>query len=497
MPPSSRPAGSSGPPGTAPAPQPALPPARKRRPLTLGRRIAVLALVPAALVVAGGGLWLRMQMHAALYESFAQTLADKQVRVASRLRMAPGGLVSEPASSSDEFSAIYSGWYWQASTVAAEGGAPAAAGTHTVSRSRSLWDAEPLAFGPAAGPPALTLVQARGPLGEPLLGRSRPVTLNGQAVPLQLSVFGPAQTLQTNLRRIDQILLATAIILIGLLAAMLLVQVRVGLAPLRRLTQAIAFLRHPGPTPAPPLDALQVGSDLAPLQHELTALLAQNERVVGRARAHAADLNHALKKPLALLSASASRQPQVSAGEVLQHIGAMTQLIDRYQSRTLSDAMHARATLTGQAVAVQDCLAELLQAVTKLHAAQELDWQLHLPGDAHTWRWRGDRTDLEEALGNLLDNAGKWAASQVRVSASRQGANLCIAIEDDGPGMSDEQRQAAGQRGLRFDETVEGTGLGLSIASQIAQAYGGALRLDKSPALKGLRAELHLAGLLG
>ncbi|RRD58233.1 sensor histidine kinase [Comamonadaceae bacterium OH2545_COT-014] len=478
-------------PGAAPRP-------RARRPLTLGRRIAVLALAPAALVVAGGGLWLRMQMHAALYESFAQALADKQVRVATRLRMSPGGHVSEPASSNDEFSAIYSGWYWQAETVPATvASAPEAAPASVAGRSRSLWDAAALIPGAPAGPRALALVQARGPLGEPLLGHRQTVTLNGHPAPLALTVFGPAQTLQTNLRRIDQILLATAVILIGLLAAMLLVQVRVGLAPLRRLTQAIAFLRHPGPTPAPPLDALQVGSDLAPLQHELTALLAQNERVVGRARAHAADLNHALKKPLALLSASASRQPQVNAGEVLQHIGAMTQLIDRYQSRTLSDAMHARATLTGQAVAVRDCLAELVQAVGKLHAAQELDWQLHLPGDARAWRWRGDRTDLEEALGNLLDNAGKWAASQVRISASRQGHSLCIAIEDDGPGMSDEQRQAAGQRGLRFDETVEGTGLGLSIASQIAQAYGGELRLDKSPVLKGLRVELRLSGLLG
>ena len=180
--------------------------------------------------------------------------------------------------------------------------------------------------------------------------------------------------------------------------------------------------------------------------------------------------------------------------EALQHITAMTRLIDRYQSRTMSDAAHASATHAS--TAVLECLTPIVQAMRRLHAAQELDWHMDAPPPAAAWRWRGDRTDLEEATGNLLDNAGKWAASQVRLQVRRTGSALRLSIEDDGPGMSAAQLEAAGQRGLRFDESVEGTGLGLSIASQIAQAYGGELKLGKSEALKGLRVELTLEGLI-
>ena len=455
----------------APPPAPPAPAAAHPMRWTLARRIAVLALALATLATAGGSLWLRTQMRQSLYAGFAQVLQDKFDRLSARLRTAPGGRVTDPpGSGGDEFSAIYSGWYWQAS------------GPGITGRSRSLWDATPLAA--SAAPQAL--LQATGPMGEPLLGLRHSASLPGARQPVELSVFGPAQTLHANLQGIDRILLTSALLLIALLAIMLLAQVRVGLAPLRRLTQAIAAQRQG--LHAPALDTLPLGSDLAPLQRELSALLARNARVVERARAHAADLNHALKKPLALLSANASRQPQVPAREVLHHVAEMTRLIDRYQARTAGDAQPAAPAA---AVPVAACLRDLAQAMRKLHAAQALDWQLHLPPGADAWRWRGDRTDLEEALGNLLDNAGKWAASQVHISARQDGQGLCIDIEDDGPGMSAAQLQAAGQRGLRFDESVQGTGLGLSIASQIAAAWGGALELGKSPILKGLRASLR------
>lgn len=440
---------------------------------TLARRIAVLTLALAALATIGGSLWLRAQMRQSLHASFSQMLQDKFDRLSDRLLITPDGQVAEPPDrGGDEFSTIYSGWYWQAS------------GPGITGRSRSLWDAAPLSA--TAAPQEL--LQATGPMGEPLLGLRHSIRLSGSGTPqpANLSIFGPARALRASLKSIDRILLTSALLLIALLAIMLLAQVRVGLAPLRRLTQAIAAQRQGQDTPA--LDTLPLGSDLAPLQRELSALLTRNARVVERARTHAADLNHALKKPLALLSANASRQPQVPAREVLHQVAEMTRLIDRYQARTAGDAQPA---ITTAAVPVATCLRDLAQAMRKLHAAQALDWQLHLPPGAEAWRWRGDRTDLEEALGNLLDNAGKWAASQVHLSARHDGQALCIDIEDDGPGMSAVQLQSAGQRGLRFDESVQGNGLGLSIASQIAATWGGALALDKSPSLKGLRARLR------
>ena len=478
------------------------------------------------LIGAGAGV-LRQQMHGALYQSMAQTLQDKHQRVAARLRLGANGTVIEPAANADEFSTIYSGWYWQAQlapdadppTPVAQGvasgqgaatGAPATAdataapaasdsagATGVRGLSRSLWDAPAIGGQNRAGPTALGLMAATGPLGKPLLGWQRSAPVVGLGGPVMLSVYGPAEALNASLVRIDRILLATALALIVLLAALLAVQLRVGLLPLRRFAQAVAAKRKPDQAAQrgqPGVQDLRVGADLAPLQQELHALLLQNTQVVSRARAHAADLNHALKRPLSVLAASASQHPQLDAAVVLQHTRAMAQLIDRYQDRSWSEASHARAPAS--AVDVAACLRDMLHAMRRLHAAQELDWRLDAP--PHTrWAWRGDATDLEEALGNLLDNAGKWAASTVAVGLAREGDALLIHIDDDGPGMDAEQLKRAGQRGLRFDETVAGQGLGLAIARQIAQAYGGALTLGTSPTLKGLRASLRLGGALG
>lgn len=468
---------------------------------TLRRRIVVLALIPAALLTAAGGLWLRGQIHGSIYQGFAQHLQKESEELTTRLYVS-GAHVLEEVGGTGPFNVIYSGWYWQVP------GEDKGVSGH----SRSLWDAAPLTATPAPAAHRLALLQASDPRGMPLLGMRADVPLPGASAPVPLEVFGPAGDVLTNVRRIDRVLLASAIGLIAALTLLLVVQMRAAMAPLRRLTRAVAAQREAGSTSTDDgaataakhaeLEALPLGSDLAPLCSEINALLTHNASIVERARSHAADLNHALKKPLAMLSAAASSQQQLPAGEVLNQVGEMTRLIDRYQARTLSDSVRARPST--RAVPVAECLEHLLRAMRKLHAAQELSWQLALPDDALGWRWRGERTDLEEALGNLLDNAGKWAASRVLVSAhftppapvrrgSRQpGGQLAISIEDDGPGMSAEQLAAAGQRGLRFDEHVHGSGLGLAIAGQIAAAWGAELRLEKSALLKGLHATLTL-----
>lgn len=222
---------------------------------------------------------------------------------------------------------------------------------------------------------------------------------------------------------------------------------------------------------------------------------------------YARDLDHALKKPLALLSAQASAQALVPAAEVQRQVAAMAQLVDRYQARTMSDALLAHPGAAGPAVDVRECAGQVLQMMQRLHAAQELAWGLDDQAPAGPLHWRGERADLEEVLGNLLDNAGKWAASEVRLSlgvqasgqVAGQGAEaaaLVLQVEDDGPGMTPAQLQAAGQRGLRFDETVQGSGLGLAIAGQIAQAYGGRLALGKSGGLRGLQVRVELRGVV-
>ncbi|WCM87390.1 sensor histidine kinase [Acidovorax sp. NCPPB 3576] len=466
----------------------------------MATRIAVLALVPMLLLVATGGLWLRGQMHQSLLGGFEQVLREKVQRVGARLQQGPNGELREATGSADEFSAIYAGWYWRAQS----GG--------EALRSRSLWDMDRLPTDPQPLHGSAVLHLATGPLQEPLLSLTLPIPLgqppaqpSAQPVQVALTVYGPAAQLQTSMRQIDRTLVLAGLVLMLLAGGLAWLQVRVGLAPLRRLEALLAALRAPqgdGPDVAAHLTshlAAPTGRDLQPLQNELAGLLAHNAHVVARARAHAVDLNHALKKPLALLSAQASAHPQVPSSEVRQQVDAMAQLVDRYQARTLSDALHAHPGAAGQAVDVRECLSQVVRMMERLHAAQELDWALE---DRTSGRllWRGEQADLQEVLGNLLDNAGKWAASRVRLTLSRQeGADhpgLRLDIEDDGPGMTAAQLQAAGQRGVRFDESVQGSGLGLAIASQIAQAYGGQLQLDKSEALRGLRVRLEMRGLV-
>lgn len=463
----------------------------------MATRIALLALVPMLLLVGAGGLWLRAQMHHSLLGSFEQMLSEKAQRVGARLLVDGQGALREAGGAADEFSAIYGGWYWRAS---AAGGA--------VVRSRSLWDMDNL---PTEAPPThapAVLRRATGPMQEPLLAVTQPVTPGspGQpGTPVSLTVYGPAAQLLASTRQIDRTLVSAGLVLMLLTGGLAWLQVRIGLAPLRRLEALLAALRAPhgaGPDVAQHL-ATPTGRDLQPLQNELAGLLAHNAHVVARARAHAVDLNHALKKPLALLSAQASAQPQVASAEVQHQVAAMAQLVDRYQARTLSDALHAHSGATGQAVDVRDCAAQVLRMMERLHAAQELDWSLienAASSGAAPLRWRGERADLEEVLGNLLDNAGKWAASRVRLTLAASGdagrERLRIDVEDDGPGMNPEQLQSAGQRGVRFDESVQGSGLGLAIASQIAHAYGGQLQLRKSEDFKGLGAQVQMEGLL-
>ncbi|MGV3683458.1 MAG: ATP-binding protein [Acidovorax sp.] len=463
----------------------------------MATRIVLLALVPMLVLVGAGGWWLRIQMHQSLLASFEQVLRDKAQRVGARLLVDPQGGLREQAGAVDEFSAIYGGWYWRAQ-----------AGKQVL-RSRSLWDmdAPPAAAGPARGSPVLHM--ATGPMQEPLLAYASAVQIGPPVAEATLVVYGPAAQLQDSMRQIDRTLVLAALALMALAGALAWLQVRVGLAPLRRLEALLAALRAPQ---GPGADVAQhlaapTGRDLQPLQAELTGLLAHNAHVVARARAHAADLNHALKKPLALLSAQASAQALVPAAEVQRQVAAMAQLVDRYQARTMSDALLAHPGAAGPAVDVRECAGQVLQMMQRLHAAQELAWGLDDQAPAGPLHWRGERADLEEVLGNLLDNAGKWAASEVRLSlgvqasgqVAGQGAEaaaLVLQVEDDGPGMTPAQLQAAGQRGLRFDETVQGSGLGLAIAGQIAQAYGGRLALGKSGGLRGLQVRVELRGVV-
>jgi signal transduction histidine kinase len=192
-----------------------------------------------------------------------------------------------------------------------------------------------------------------------------------------------------------------------------------------------------------------------------------------------------LKTPLTVLSNEATTSPGPLADLVLRQVKSMQRQVDHYLAR-------ARAAgaldVLGNRTLVEPVLEDLARVLRQIHAESAPAVEIRC---SPTLAFRGERQDLEEMAGNLIDNACKWSRGRVRVSAESSGANLCLSVEDDGPGLTPDERAHVGERGERLDESVPGSGLGLAIVRDIAKLYAGTLTLDASP-LGGLRARLTL-----
>ncbi|MDQ2869884.1 MAG: ATP-binding protein [Acidobacteriota bacterium] len=230
-------------------------------------------------------------------------------------------------------------------------------------------------------------------------------------------------------------------------------------------------------------------TEVQPLVNDLNALLAHREGVVERALAKAGDLAHGLKTPLAILAQEAERA-RSSGNEELA--AAIEGQVDRMRRQIDYHLAHARAAASGATPGAR-CLVStsaegLSRTLLRLHSERGVSIRTDVSPD-HSFR--GEIEDLDEMLGNLLDNACKWARSEVRVASAADGSSVVITVEDDGPGLDPSMWQSALQRGVRVDEAAPGSGLGLAIARDLAELYGGSISLGRSPA-GGLRAELRL-----
>jgi signal transduction histidine kinase len=259
-------------------------------------------------------------------------------------------------------------------------------------------------------------------------------------------------------------------------------QVRFGLGPLRRIPKALAAIRS-GEN-----DRLtgSFSAEVEPLAREINALLDHNAEVVERARTHVGNLAHALKTPLAVLTNEASGREGPLADSVKAQLAIMQQQVDHHLSRA---RMAARAGVLGARTSVMPVLEGLARTLEKIHRARAISVSLEGPPEI---AFRGERQDLEEMLGNLLDNACKYAKARVSAKAMEgEGGRLVIEIADDGPGVPSEHRRVAQKRGVRLDEKGQGSGLGLSIVNDIAEIYGGGFTMDEAK-LGGLRVVLDL-----
>lgn len=274
-----------------------------------------------------------------------------------------------------------------------------------------------------------------------------------------------------------------AVAMVFMAAGFLLI--RGALAPLNRLRQQLSGV-HDGRECR--VDGVYP-SEIQPLVDDLNQLLAHRDETVRRALAKAGDLAHGLKTPLAVLGREAERARGAGADDLADGIDAQ---VRRMQGQVDYHLAHARAAASGATPGTQCAVAAsaegLARTLERLHVERGLAFEVRV--DSHD-TVRVGRADLDEMLGNLLDNACKWARSRVALSVEKNGASLAVLVDDDGPGLAPPLRESVLQRGIRADEAAPGTGFGLAIVRDVAAVYGGAVVLEASP-LGGLRARLML-----
>jgi signal transduction histidine kinase len=373
----------------------------------------------------------------------------------------------------------YSGLYWQVERLPAEPGTARA-----ILRSRSLWDAELPLPGDALADGAVHRHAIAGPRGEELRVVERSLQAPEPAeTRWRLVVAGDTHELAEAVERFNGVLAASLAGLGVLLALAALAQVAVGLAPLKTMQRGLQRVRSGE-------EQRLVGrfpAEVQPLIDEFNGVLDRNAEVVERARAQAGNLAHALTTPLAILGQAAR---QAGPSEFSALVGEQVHVAERHMQWHLARARAAATQrVPGQRTLVEPVVSGLMRAMDRLHADRHLDLGIEpMPAGL---AFAGEEQDLQEMLGNLLDNACRCARSAVAVRARRDGAWLRIHVDDDGPGIAPEQREAVLRRGVRLDESSAGSGLGLAIVVDLARLYGGDLGLDTAEA-GGLSARLSL-----
>ena len=446
----------------------------------------LLALVLAGLMLAG-------LFREQVMQQFAATLTAQLDQVTARLEFDAAGKpqLDERSLSDPRWSRPYSGLYWQVDGIAA---GKLVSG---VLRSRSLWDAVLAVENDTIADGAVHVHEIAGPDGSQLLLVERTVRHDGAAgTPWRLLVAADLHPTAAAAARFNRVLAASLALLLALLCAAALAQVTVGLAPLRALKRALAAV-HAGT--APRLEG-HFPSEVQPLIDDFNAVLARNAEVVTRARAQAGNLAHAIKTPLAAMAqAAAADEGRAPSGTALaplvrEQVALALRQVDWHLARSRAAAA---AGLPGARADVVPLLAGLLRVLARVHHERGL--AVTTESVATDCSFAGEAQDLQEILGNVLDNACKWAHHEVRVAAAMLGdtqhPRLHIVVDDDGPGIGADRRQAVIARGARLDESVPGSGLGLAIAHELVDLYQGGLTLGSAP-LGGLRVEIELPGAL-
>lgn len=454
-------------------------------------RLLAATLVGLSLAMLLAGVVLNGLFHEHVMRQFEKGLAQQLDQVTARLSADTQGQPRLDAQtlSDPRWQRPYSGLYWQLDDVS---GAPVRPG---VLRSRSLWDTRLTLPADVLRDGEIHAHELPGPGDSRLrvLERTvRPEAAAGAAVRWRVSVAADLKDTHEAVAGFQRVLAASLAALLMLLLAAAWAQVALGLRPLLALQQGLQALRE-ARTPRLTGD---FPSEVQPLVDNFNSVLDRNDEVVGRARTQAGNLAHALKTPLTVLD-QASRQNDATAlaSLVREQVQLARRHIDWHLARS---RMAASSGVPGQRVPVVSTLQGLVRVMARVHA--ERDLAITLEEVDERVQFVGELQDLQEMLGNVLDNACQWAHSTVRIrvqsvpgTPSNAMTGMCrVTIEDDGPGMPTEQMPRVLQRGVRLDESVPGSGLGLAIVRDLVALYGGELQLQTPAQGQGLCVTLAL-----
>ena len=451
---------------------------------SIASRLFLSAAFWSILILALAGLGL-----SALNKEWTEANFDDQLGVYLKALIANVAVPNEEgkagapqAAIAPQFELAFSGWYWQITRTDVS--------PPEIRASKSLFATQLpqlVAVGNDHG--AILSGYADGPGGHQVRMIQRQIDA-GDDGRFLVQVAAPADAIQGQEHSFELGLAATFLALALALIGSTALAVRFGLRPLRVLREGVAGIRRGEAEHI----AGEFPQDVAPLAAEVNQLIDANREIVERARTQVGNLAHALKTPLSVLMNEADSESASLPEKVREQTEIMRRQVTFYLDRARAAA---RARTFGAATEVKPVIEGLVRTYEKLHGDRALAFKVEMqPG----LKFRGEAQDLTDLIGNLLDNAGKWAREKVSIHATRaaaiqedkdSGRFLVAEIDDDGPGLDKSARAAAIERGKRLDESRPGSGLGLSIVVELASIYGGSLELDESP-LGGLRAILRL-----
>jgi signal transduction histidine kinase len=454
---------------------------------SLAFRIGAIAAGWSLLGLIVGSYVLSSLFRDSVERSFDNQVVSDLESVITVAELACDGMVTMPRPLvANRFRVAFSGSYWQVESFEVINGRP-----RQRVRSESLEDhVLNLSSLPLSG--VMRLWYAPGPSGQSLRLGGRIISLPpAEETPggtpcrggrFRIAAAADLADVEGEIAYFDTFLFWSLAVMAAGLIGLTVTLVQVGLAPLGQVSQSLAAIREGR---AAKLEG-KLPAEVEPLAEELNALVAHNAEVVARARTHVANLAHFLKTPLSVIANEVQGTPGSMAETIGRQVQVMRRQVDHYLARARTAAS---AKVIGARTEAAAVMTDLTRALSKIYAARGIRIERQV---GEKLFFRGDRSDFEEMVGNLIDNACKWAEGEVNIAVRAGGpGRLIVAVSDDGPGLTDEQVVRVLEKGERLDQSKPGSGLGVGIVKEIAQLYGGTLTLGRAEA-GGLLAVLDL-----